>query len=108
MSEYEVIFLRECRQKLEDLAPPDLLQESLETVLTDLGNNPFAFDSASVVEDSGEVSTIRYARVGIYVSERGVVPPLTLFFGISDSRKQVVVLEVMPGSGFGIDPGAPN
>ena len=58
-------------------------------------------------QDRQENFAIRFVRTVLYVSEIGVVPPLTLFFGINESRKQVLVLDVLQGSGFGLDPNDP-
>ena len=89
------------------MAPPELLREVLATVLTDLGNNPYAFRPARVVDERGERSGIRFVKTSLYISEIGVVQPMTLFFGIVESRKQVHVLDVLQGSGFGLDPNDP-
>ena len=107
MSEYQVLFTSECRQKLERLSPPEALREALATVRHDLGNNPYAFRPATLVDEQDRRVAIRFVRTGLYVSEIGIVPPLTLFFGINESRKQVLVLDVLQGSGFGLDPQVP-
>lgn len=104
LSEYEVIFSPDCRQKLKELASPEPLAEVLAIVLNDLGENPFAFRPAGVVDELGRTSSIRVAKTELYVSEVGVVPPLSFFFGIVESRKQVHVIDIMEGSGFGLKP----
>ena len=104
MSEYQVLYTSECRQKLESLAPPEPLNEGLAIVLNDLGNNPFAFDLVEIVDDEGKKTRIRFIKTDLFVSETGVVPPLILFFGINESRKQVYIVDVEKRSGFGLNP----
>ena len=107
MPDYQVNFTAQCRGKLERLSPPEALREALATVRHDLGNDPYAFRPATLVDEQDRRVAIRFVRTGLYVSEIGVVPPLTLFFGINESRKQVLVLDILQGSGFGLDPNDP-
>ena len=107
LPDYQVSFTRESQRKLQRLGTPEALREALSTVLVDLGNNPYAFSQASVVDEQGHRSVIRFAKTDLYVSEMGVVQSLTLFFGIAENRKQVLVLDVLPGPGFGLDPNPP-
>ncbi|MCY4525011.1 MAG: hypothetical protein OXB89_00240 [Anaerolineaceae bacterium] len=104
MPDYQVNFTEECQQKLQLLGTPEVLREALSTVLNDLGESPYAFRQAPVIDEQGQRSVIRFAKTDLYVSEIGVVQSLTLFFGIAESRKQVLVLDVLPSSGFGLDP----
>ena len=107
MPDYQVGFTEECKRKLERLASPEALDEVLATVLRDLGNDPYAFKSTLVINELGERKTSRFVKTEFFVSEVGVVQPLTLFFGIIESRKQVLILDLLPSSGFGMDPDSP-
>lgn len=102
LPEYRVSFTEECREKLELLAPSEALGEALATVLGDLENRPYELGVTRIEHEDGKRIVIRFVKTGLYVSEFGVVQPLTLFFGISESRKQVVVLDVLRESGFGL------
>ena len=107
MPDYRVEFTESCRRKLERLAPPEALQEVLATVINDLGENPYVFRPVELVDERGGRTEIRVVRADLYVSELGVVQPLSLFFVIIESRKQVLVLDVLPRPGFGLDPNSP-
>ena len=104
MSEYQVLFTSECRQKLETLAPPEPLNEMLAIVLNDLGTNPFAFDLVEIVDDQGKTTRIRFFMTELFLGETGFAPPLVFFFGIVESRKQVYIVDVEKRSGFGLNP----
>lgn len=103
MSEYKVIFTSKCWQKLEKLAPSESINEALAILLSDIGSDPHAFKKVEVVDDRGEVSKIRFVKTELFLGETGFVPPMVLFFGIVESRKQVYIVDVKQQSGFGLN-----
>jgi len=104
LSEYKVLFTPACRQKLNEFGPSAPVNEALETVIRDLSSNPFAFGSVEILDDRGAASKVRFAKTALFLGESGFVPPLVLFFGIVEGRKQVYVVDVTQGSGFGLKP----
>jgi len=107
LPEFRVSFTEECKQKLELLASPEAMSEALATVLKDRENMPYELGVTRIEQEDGTRIVIRFVKTELYVSEYGVIQPLTLFFGISESRKLVLVLDVLSASGFGLDPGSP-
>ncbi|GEM_PF-1355231 len=92
---YEIKFTDLYVERLYNIASADVINEALEEVYQALRQNPYLFNFVP------PLTYWRVAKTELYVTEKGVIPPLNIIFTIVEDDKMVKMLDVKARTGFG-------